>query len=85
VKRKKTKFNVLGHWWCSIFLGESLDAGGSTAERWTGLWLMRTAIVTVLQIRRKLWFFFLGWIGTEPTITEANKWPIVPVLDVSVS
>jgi hypothetical protein len=25
--------------------------------------------------------YFMGWIGTESTITEATKWPIVPDLD----
>jgi hypothetical protein len=27
---------------------------------------------------RNYFFYFLGWGGTESTITDAAKWPIVP-------
>jgi hypothetical protein len=45
--------------------------------------LDQTALSSALGSEPCDWsiFYFLGWSGTESTITEATKWPIVPAPD----
>jgi hypothetical protein len=43
---------------------------------------MKIPVVMYLDNHKGYFFFyFLGWTGTESTVTEATKWPIVPALD----